>query len=881
MGAGRKMQTLTLSEKTQQRFTVNCRPTARNLKKSDLAGVIFGCRHITFRECFSKKLFGLPAPHYSYVKNIEPGLPLFLFNYSDRKLHGIFEAASSGKLDLNSRAWTTDGSETTPYPAQVKFQIRMQCEPLLEDQFQHIIAENYYEPMLFWFELDQAQTKKLVSMFSSSPIITSTSLSKRTAKMGAQLKELRAPKTKQECDTGERSAVKLGISNMNAANMGGSTLDPTVKRSYSSAVRNVNNLDAHTTYSNVGWFTWEDSGTREGQLIPSSIDNQVASNNKQNTVDQKLNCNTSYSCVMRCPQKKWSALFKEETCSDVIKEAEVFNPPASEVSHAHLDLFTGDWESLCLPDSLDESSVVAKAALDLEDFGEYGEVVSLKTNRETFRSSLVTEPSSSNLQSCSFEILPIAVVGEESKYFQLEASEGNLPLSDKFQKEWSSSCGSLGVEEERHNLEVPGEENPLELSGNDILDKPSLDCSSFPFVSGDVVSTNYQLQDAIQSTNLSFLEVALASEINSSSIHPTEAKLLFEVGELKLSLFKEVQKVKYLEKKLVESSLEIQQLKERCRMLETRSVVRCDEADDFKEEQFQSVDGQPGPAFDGSICIVGGFNGCSWLSALDIYSSSQDLMRTWTSMSFVRSYASAAKFCGEFYILGGVDGNLCVCLSKVESYNPVSDQWTSHPPLKQKKGSFSVLPLDDTMFFFGGGNGVECVSEVEMFDPNIGRWISLQSLLHKRFAPAAAEIHGALYVSGGYDGNDYLKTIERLDPREHSWEKLENMATKRGCHSLVAHNEKLYAIGGFDGTRMVSTVEIFDPRAGSWMMEESMKNSRGNFGTIVIRDKIHVIGGLQGDEVLDEVESYKEGQGWQVNNWKAIGKRCFFHAVLL
>lgn len=53
------------------------------------------------------------------MKNIDPGLPLFLFNYSDRKLHGIFEAASSGQMNINPYGWTTDGSERTIYPAQV------------------------------------------------------------------------------------------------------------------------------------------------------------------------------------------------------------------------------------------------------------------------------------------------------------------------------------------------------------------------------------------------------------------------------------------------------------------------------------------------------------------------------------------------------------------------------------------------------------------------------------------------------------------------------------------------------------------------------------------------------------------------------------------
>ncbi|EOY32624.1 Beta-propeller, Kelch repeat type 1, Development/cell death domain, Kelch related, Kelch-type beta propeller-like protein isoform 1 [Theobroma cacao] len=875
MGAGRKTETFTLSEKKQQRLTINCSLTARNLRKSDLAGVIFGCKHSTHAECFSKKLFGLPAPHYSYVKNIEPGLPLFLFNYSDRKLHGIFEAASTGQLAINSSAWTAGGSEKTPYAAQVKIRIRVQCHPLLEDQFRPIIADNYYEPKLFWFELDQAQTNKLISMFSSSPI-TSASLSKKTEKMSAQFKALRPPNAKQECGAGETSAIKLGVSNMNLDSMGGSTLDPSIGRSYSSTVRNMNTSDAPATQSNVGWFTWKDPSSREErELYPCSINNEVASNRKQDGVYTNINCDSSYPCVLRCPQKKWSALFKEETCSGVTKEVEEFNLPASDSP----DLFDGERESPCLPYYLDENSEVVKASLDLEESGKYGEVASLKPNCEVFQSSLVTEPSTSCLQNC--ETLPIAGEIQESEYFQLAAPEANLPFSGKVHNEWSSSRTSLGLKEEKHNLKVPQEENALELPGEDMLFKSDYNFSLFSFVSSEIVPTHNQLKDTeVQSTNLSFPEAALTSRINSSSIDSTVAKLLFEVEEMRLSQFKQAQKINSLEQNLVESRLEIQQLKDQCRMLETGFVARCVEADDLGEEEYQSVDDQPYPACDGSICLVGGFDGCSWLSALDIYSSSQDLMRTWTSMSFVHSYASAAKFNDEVYVLGGVDGNLWY--DTVESYNPVSNQWTSHPPLKQRKGSFSVLSLKDSIFVFGGGNGVECFSEVEMFDPNTGRWIPIQSLLHKRFAPAAAEVNGILYVAGGYNGKDYLKSIERLDPREHSWEKLESMATKRACHSLVVLNEKLYAIGGFDGTRMVSTVEVFDPHAGSWMMEESMRNSRGYFGSVVIRDEIHVIGGLQGEgEVLDKVETYKVGHGWQVKNWKAMGKRCFFSAVLL
>ncbi|XP_068489622.1 uncharacterized protein [Phaseolus vulgaris] len=152
----------------------------RNLRKSELGGVIFGCKNATKKECLSKQLFGLPAQHFSYVKNIDPGLPLFLFNYTNRRLHGIFEAASKGRMFIDPYGWTNDGSERTLYPAQVKICVRLQCQPLSEDKFKELLADNYYIHNHFWFELDHAQTSKLISVLSSGSIVSGNSVLQNT-----------------------------------------------------------------------------------------------------------------------------------------------------------------------------------------------------------------------------------------------------------------------------------------------------------------------------------------------------------------------------------------------------------------------------------------------------------------------------------------------------------------------------------------------------------------------------------------------------------------------------------------------------------------------------------------------------------------------------
>ena len=86
----------------------------RNLgEDSKLGGVVFGCTHETMDECLRNMIFGLPKSHWSYVYYIEPGLPIFLFNYHDRNLHGIFRATSYGQLEINPHGAPTSSERAS------------------------------------------------------------------------------------------------------------------------------------------------------------------------------------------------------------------------------------------------------------------------------------------------------------------------------------------------------------------------------------------------------------------------------------------------------------------------------------------------------------------------------------------------------------------------------------------------------------------------------------------------------------------------------------------------------------------------------------------------------------------------------------------------
>lgn len=79
-------------------------------------GAIFMSNRMTIEECFEKKLFGLPYVQSDFVRGVKKGMILFLFEYEERKLYGVFEATSDGKMNINPEAYTSSGKR---FPAQV------------------------------------------------------------------------------------------------------------------------------------------------------------------------------------------------------------------------------------------------------------------------------------------------------------------------------------------------------------------------------------------------------------------------------------------------------------------------------------------------------------------------------------------------------------------------------------------------------------------------------------------------------------------------------------------------------------------------------------------------------------------------------------------
>jgi len=143
-------------------------PASESLPRNEtVGGYIFVCNNDTMQENLKRELFGLPPRYRDSVRQITPGLPLFLYNYSTHQLHGVFEAASFGGTNIDPSAWEDKKNPgESRFPAQVRVMTRKVAEPLEEDSFRPIL--HHYDGPKFRLELNIPEALSLLDIFEEN-----------------------------------------------------------------------------------------------------------------------------------------------------------------------------------------------------------------------------------------------------------------------------------------------------------------------------------------------------------------------------------------------------------------------------------------------------------------------------------------------------------------------------------------------------------------------------------------------------------------------------------------------------------------------------------------------------------------------------------------
>lgn len=101
-------------------------------------------------------------------------------------------------------------------------------------------------------------------------------------------------------------------------------------------------------------------------------------------------------------------------------------------------------------------------------------------------------------------------------------------------------------------------------------------------------------------------------------------------------------------------------------------------------------------------------------------------------MSVPRSSVGVGVLGRRLYAVGGYDGSSRRCLSSVECYNPLTNQWSAIADMNHRRSGPAVADLAARIYAVGGHDGLLVRSSVEYFDPRVGVWCSVVDMHHAR-----------------------------------------------------------------------------------------------------------------------------------------------------
>lgn len=252
-----------------------------------------------------------------------------------------------------------------------------------------------------------------------------------------------------------------------------------------------------------------------------------------------------------------------------------------------------------------------------------------------------------------------------------------------------------------------------------------------------------------------------------------------------------------------------------------------------------------------TIYIIGGYDEeGEGIGMVELYNATSD---SWVEgiaqLPLPLHHTSAASYQGKIYVAGGYTGDWTAS-DRLFIYDPKTNEWTQGNPMPTPRGYPTANFVDGTLYVVGGDGGTAkeraALNATESYDPVTNQWTSHASMPTARHHAASAVVDGKLYVVGGRIGEELnnVDLIEAYDPISDSWTiDLEPMPSKRSGIGAVSVNGSIYVLGGEQNQGTFDNNERYNPVNNIWTEVEPMPTPRHGLGVASIDDKIYAIGG--------------------------------------
>ena len=182
---------------------------------------------------------------------------------------------------------------------------------------------------------------------------------------------------------------------------------------------------------------------------------------------------------------------------------------------------------------------------------------------------------------------------------------------------------------------------------------------------------------------------------------------------------------------------------------------------------------------DGKIYLIGGtrievkngvFAGKAITGLVEVYDPLTSRWEKRADMPTARSVSTAVVVDSKIYVLGGLvqfGGDLAGrFVTRIEEYNPRTDQWHRLPDMPMFKRSFSTVAVDNEIYTIGGFNNEHKHTDaVDVYNPTVDKWRKIEPLTIPKTTRAVV-VNGTIYTLGDFIGKfnfTFLPIVEAYD----------------------------------------------------------------------------------------------------------------------
>ncbi|CAH1159086.1 unnamed protein product [Phyllotreta striolata] len=256
--------------------------------------------------------------------------------------------------------------------------------------------------------------------------------------------------------------------------------------------------------------------------------------------------------------------------------------------------------------------------------------------------------------------------------------------------------------------------------------------------------------------------------------------------------------------------------------------------------------------YNNTLIVCGGYDRTECLRSAEQYIPESNTWKNLPAMRESRGRFKIVVLNEKVYAIGGSNGT--TELDTVEMLDFSLGKWVKLPKMPLARSNMGVCALGSRIYCIGGWNGQFGIKQCHVFDPETAVWSSIAPLNIGRYQAGVTSYNNFIYAIGGSDAWNCLTSVEVYNPEDNTWQQSKPIITgRRGC-ALTVFNNKLYVIGGSDGQHSLSSTEVFDEETRSWVFGPSMNTPRANMEVAVVGDRLYAVGGFSGKTFLNTIE---------------------------